>query len=177
MSMYRILTGMMLVCIALVSPCRGDESGTKLLGKVTELLEKHDAAYSAQDVQGIMKTYVSGPQIFLMGTGPGEIYRGQEGIKNAYREFFTKFEKGTAAVSYDWVSAGSRGDMAWFAAQSRITGKVKGEVKEVSLNLSGTLQKQKGSWRFLSAHFSRLGVAPAPAEQPMPIEPAQEQPK
>ena len=135
-----------------------------LLNQVTTLLEQHDAAFAAQDLKGVMKTYVSGPQIFLMGTGPGEIYRGPEGIEGAYNQFFTKFEKGTVAFTYNWVSAGSKGDLAWFAAEYTIKGKVKGETKEIGVNVSGTLQKQKGKWYILAMHFSRLGVMPEPNE-------------
>jgi ketosteroid isomerase-like protein len=139
-----------------------EDQGTKLLGEVTALLGQHDAALAAQDLKGVMKTYVSGNKIFLMGTGPGEIYRGREGIEGAYSQFFTKFEKGTAGFTYNWVSAGSRYDMAWFAAEYMIKGKVKDGMKEVAINVSGTLQKEKGKWRILAMHFSRLGVVDEP---------------
>jgi ketosteroid isomerase-like protein len=138
-----------------------------LLDQVTALLKQHDTAFTAQDIKGLMKTYVSGPQIFLMGTGPGEIYRGPEGIEGAYNQFFTKFDKGTVAFTYNWVSAGSMGDLAWFAAEYTIKGAVKGEGKELEINLSGTLQKQKGKWHILAMHFSRLGVM-AEANEPQP---------
>lgn len=136
----------------------------KLLNQVTTLLGQHDAAFAAQDLKGVMKTYVSGPQIFLMGTGPGEIYRGQEGIEGAYNQFFTKFKKGTVEFVYNWVSAGSMGDFAWFAAEYTIKGKVNEEAKEIEINLSGTLQKQKDRWHILAMHFSRLGVMAEPNE-------------
>jgi len=112
-----------------------------------------------------MNTFVAGPEIFVMGTGPGEIYRGREGVEGAYNQFFTTFDKGSVTFHYDWVSAGSRGDMAWFAAEGTIKGKVKDQAKEIGVNLSGTLLKQKGGWRFLAIHFSRLGVAAGPAEE------------
>lgn len=139
-----------------------EDQGAKLVGQVTALLEQHDAAFDAQDIKGIMKTYVSGKQIFLMGTGPGEIYRGREGIEGAYTQFFNKFEKGSAGFTYNWVSAGSRHDLAWFAAEYTVKGKVKGETKEVAFNVSGTLQQEKGKWRFFALHFSRLGVTNEP---------------
>jgi ketosteroid isomerase-like protein len=167
MNLHRVLTGMALFFFAAVSPCLAENDGTKLLGQVTALLKRHDAAFAAQDIKGVMKTYVSGPQIFLMGTGPGEIYRGSEGIEKAYSQFFTKFEKGSVEFEYHWVSAGSRGDLAWFAAEYAITGKIKDEIKEIGINLSGTMQKQKGKWRILAMHFSRLGV-PAQPDEPQP---------
>jgi ketosteroid isomerase-like protein len=145
----------------MVSPCLAADAGAKLKAQVTELLERHDAALSAQDIKGVMKTYVSGPEIFLMGTGPGEIYRGTEGVEGAYNQFFTRFELGTLGIKYDWVSAGSLGDLAWFGAEGTIKAKVKDATKEIGINVSGTLRKQKGVWRFVAMHFSRLGVPAA----------------
>jgi hypothetical protein len=165
MAMQRILMGVVLVCLAAVSPCLAEDAGAKLTRQVTNLLEKHDAAFSAQNVKGVMKTFIKGPQIFLMGSGPGEIYRGEDGVEAAYRQFFTRFDKGSLKFSYNWVSAGSRRDMAWFAAECTINATVKGEKKELGLNISGTLLKVKGEWRFIAVHFSRLGVAAQPVEE------------
>lgn len=165
MLVNRIFMVIVLMCLAVASPCLAEDQGAKLVGQVTALLGQHDAALAAQDLKGVIKTYVSGDQIFLMGTGPGEIYRGKEGIEGAYSQFFTKFEKGTAGFTYHWVSAGARCDLAWFAAEYTIKGKVKDEMKEVAINVSGTLQKQKGKWRILAMHFSRLGVAAEPDQQ------------
>jgi ketosteroid isomerase-like protein len=163
MAVYRILTVFVLICLAVASPCLAEDVGTKLTGQVTALLKQHDAAFSAQDVKGVMKYYITGPEIFLMGTGPGEMYRGREGVEGAYNQFFSRFDKGSLAFTYDWVSAGSRGDMAWFATEWLVKGKLKGEVKELKFNVSGTLLKKKGEWRIVAMHFSRLGVKPESA--------------
>ncbi|MRR59005.1 MAG: hypothetical protein EG824_12450 [Deltaproteobacteria bacterium] len=165
MAMYRIFMGIIFICLASASPCLAAKEGTKLVGQVTTLLEQHDAALSAHDIKGIMQTYVAGPEIFLMGTGPGEIYRGLEGVAGAYSQFFTRFEMGSMGFSYDWVSAGSRGDVAWFSAEGKIKASKKDQTREIGFNLSGTLQKQKGKWRFVAMHFSRLGVAAESEEQ------------
>jgi ketosteroid isomerase-like protein len=154
-----------MVCLAAVSPCLAEDAGVKLIDQVTALLKQHDAALSSQNIQAVMQTYVKGPHTFVMGTGPGEIYRGEQGIKGAYSQFFTRYEKGSLRYTYNWVSAGSMGDVAWFAAEGIIKGKVKGEVKELGVNLSGTLQKQKGAWRFIAMHFSRLGVTAEPVKK------------
>jgi ketosteroid isomerase-like protein len=165
MKRVRILLLVVLMGLVAALPALAEDGGAKLTGQVTALLQQHDAAFAAQDLKGVMKTFVAGPEIFLMGTGPGEIYRGKEGVEGAYRQFFTKFEKGSVAVTYDWVSAGSRGDLAWFAAEGTIKGKEKDQTGEIGVNISGTLLKQKGGWRFLAVHFSRLGVTAEPAEE------------
>ena len=166
MKMHRLLMGIALLFFTMVAPCFAENAETELLNQVASLLKQHDEAFAAQDIQGVMKTYISGPQIFLMGTGPGEIYRGTEGVEGAYNQFFTKFEKGTATFTYPWLSAGSMNDFAWFAAEYTIKGKVKGEMKEVEFNVSGTLQMQEGKWHILAMHFSRLGVPEEPNQPP-----------
>lgn len=164
MKMHRMLMSIVLFFFAMSSPCFADKADTELLDQVTALLKRHDAAFAAQDLKEVMETYISGPQIFLMGTGPGEMYREPEGVEAAYSTFFTKFEKGTVGFNYNWVSAGSMGDLAWFAAEYTIKGKVKDEMKEVGFNVSGTLQRQEGNWHILAMHFSRLGVSTEPDE-------------
>jgi len=165
MVVHRILAVVVLICLAVASPCLADKDGAKLTGQVSALLAQHDKALAAQDITGIMKTYLAGPEIFLMGTGPGEIYRGQEGVSGAYNQFFTRFDKGSLSVTYDWVSAGFRGDVAWFCAEGTMKGMVKDTMKEMGVNFSGTLLKQKGTWRFVAMHFSKLGVMAEPQEQ------------
>ena len=81
MVVHRILAVVVLICLAVASPCLADKEGAKLTGQVTALLAQHDKALAAQDIKGIMKTYMAGPEIFLMGTGPGEIYRGRKGSR------------------------------------------------------------------------------------------------
>jgi ketosteroid isomerase-like protein len=166
MKIYQCVVVVALMFLTAVSPCFAEDAGAKLTGEVTALLKQHDAAFSAQDIKGVMQTFVAGPEIFVMGTGPGEIYRGKEGVEAAYNQFFTKFDKGAVNFSYTWVSAGSKDNMAWFAAEGVIKGKAKGEMKEMGFNLSGTLAKEKNKWSFVAMHFSRLGVMAEPTEAP-----------
>lgn len=154
----RAVVLMVLVCFALASPAWAAQEGSTMDTEVKALLEQHDKAFSDHDVKGVMATYASGSELVLMGTGPGEVYAGKEGIENAYSQFFTKFDAGTLKVDYEWISAHSKGDVAWFAAESRASATVKGEKKELGFNTSGTLVKEGGKWRFVALHFSRLGA-------------------
>lgn len=138
-------------------PVSGDmprKEDAKLKAQVLALLEHHDTAFSAHDLRGVMKTYMSGSEILLMGTAPGEVYRGKEGVEEAYSEYFTNFDKGALSFNYNRVFAGSKHDIAWFAAEGTVKIKVKDELKVIGFNLSGTLSKQKGEWRFITRHFS-----------------------
>jgi ketosteroid isomerase-like protein len=153
------------LCITLASPCLAKQKGANVNADVKMLVELHNKAFNAQDLKGIMGTYASVPEIVLMGTGPGESYRGEEAIGSAYNQFFTKFDANTLNFKYDWIAVGSRGEMAWFAVTTHMESILKTEKKEREINMSGTLMKVKGKWRIVSMHFSRLGVEESHPEQ------------
>ena len=145
-------------CLALVSPCLAKEGGSNIMVEVKAVVEQHNKAFNAQDLKGVMTTYASDPNTVLMGTGPGEAYAGDEAIGGAYDQIFTRFDANTLSFKYDWICAGSMGNVAWFAVTMTFEGTVNKEKKERAFNMSGTLRKEKGKWRFVSMHFSRLGA-------------------
>jgi ketosteroid isomerase-like protein len=147
-----------LVCLALASPCLAQQRETRASGEIKALLERHNQALNAHDLKGIMENYAPDPNIVLMGTGPGESYVGEEAIGGAYNQFFSRFEAKTLTFSADVAASGVRGNTAWFAANVKIDGIANNEKRERVFNMSGTLTKMKGKWRIVSLHFSRLGV-------------------
>jgi ketosteroid isomerase-like protein len=158
MVLKRVSVFMLLVCLALASPCMAQQRDTKVNAEVKALVEQHNKALGAQDLKGVMDTYSSDPSIVLMGTGPGESYAGEEAIGGAYNQLFTRFDANTLTFKYDWGSVGSKGNTAWFAVTTTIEGVVKNEKKERVFNMSGTLEKVKGKWHIVGLHFSRLGA-------------------
>jgi ketosteroid isomerase-like protein len=130
----------------------------KVNADVKAVVEQHYKALSAQDLKGVMDTYSFSPDVVLMGTGPGEVYVGDEAIGGAYDQIFGRFEPATLTFVYDWALAASMGNFAWFAVTVTIAGTVKNEKRERVLNMSGALEKMKGKWRFVGVHFSRLGA-------------------
>jgi ketosteroid isomerase-like protein len=89
-----------------------------------------------------------------MGTGPGELYQGREGVTAAYAKIFERFDKGALQFETVALAAGSHGDAAWFAATKKISGKFKNETREIGMNLSGTAVREKGGLRFVVLHHS-----------------------
>lgn len=163
MKRYWVL--MLIVFCSVASTCLAQQEATALVGEVRALLDQHDKAFIGQNAKGIMETYSSSPDIILMGTGPGEVYIGREGVEGAYTQFFTRFEPGSVSFDYVLVDAYSAGDAAWFGATSKVTATVKGEKKEFGFNVSGTMKKEEGKWRFVLMHFSRLGVVDQAEEE------------
>ncbi len=156
----------LLFCFALVSPCLAEQGDSKIMAAVKTVMEQHNKAFIAQDLKGVMTLYASDPNTFLMGTGPGEAYVGDEAIGGAYDQLFTRFEANKLSNKYDWIAAGSKGNLAWFAVTITMEGTLNKEKKERAFNMSGTLLKEKGKWRILTLHFSRLGAEEQPAAEP-----------
>jgi ketosteroid isomerase-like protein len=166
MVLKRGLMFALLFCFALVSPCLAKQGDSKIMAEVKAVMEQHNKALNSQDLKGVMTLYASDPNTVLMGTGPGEAYVGDEAVGGAYNQLFTRFEANSLSFKYDWITAGSKGNLAWFAVTTTMEGTVNKEKKERTFNMSGTLLKKKGKWRILSMHFSRLGAEQQPAVEP-----------
>jgi uncharacterized protein (TIGR02246 family) len=158
MALTKSILLVMLLSMILAGNCLAQPGNIKTNADVKALIERHFNALNAHDLKGVMETYAASPDAVLMGTGPGEVYLGDEAIGGAYAQFFTRFDPNTLSFSYDWILTASRGNFAWFAVTTTITGTVKNEKRERVLNMSGTLEKVKGKWRVVSVHFSRLGA-------------------
>jgi uncharacterized protein (TIGR02246 family) len=158
MVLKRILLIGLLFCLAIVSPSLAKQGDSKVMSAVQALVEQHNKALNAHDLKGVMTTYASDPNTVLMGTGPGEAYVGDEAIGGAYNQIFTRFEPNTISFKYDWITVGSKGNMAWFAVATTMEATVNAEKRERAFNMSGTALNEKGKWRILSIHFSRLGA-------------------
>jgi ketosteroid isomerase-like protein len=161
MVLKRSLLIVLLLSLALVSPCLakgGKGVATKITPVAQAVIEEHNKALNAQDIKGVMNTYSDDPNCVLMGTGPGESYVGDEAIGGAYDQIFTRFEANSLSFKYDWIATGSKGGLAWFAVTTTMEGTVNKEKRERTFNMSGALQKEKGKWRIVSLHFSRLGA-------------------
>ena len=166
MGLKRCLMVMFLFCFVLVSPCLAKREAPKMMAEVKAVMEQHNKALNAQDLKGVMTLYASDPNTVLMGTGPGEAYVGDEAVGGAYNQLFTRFEANSLSFKYDWITAGSKGNLAWFAVTTTMEGTVNKEKKERAFNMSGTLLKEKGKWRILSLHFSRLGAEQQSVAEP-----------
>jgi uncharacterized protein (TIGR02246 family) len=122
--------------------------------KIRALLKKHDEAFADHDLKGVMETLTE--KATIMGTGPGEIWRGPEEIKTAYEHFFEGFDKGEQKFEYQFKIGDAGDDMGWLMASGNVTGKKEGKEIVFPLNLSLTVAKDAGNWKIAAMHFSTL---------------------
>jgi len=154
--MIRAFAAVVTVFFLMVGPCLAQQTGSEVAPEIKGLLKTHEEAFRNKDMQGIMDLYAPGPETVLLGTGPGERWTGEEEIKDAYMHFFENFD--TSESKLTWLSADSRGDVAWLSAMVRYTYYLKNEKTEFGINLSAVLEKTDGKWRFVALHFSNLAA-------------------
>lgn len=134
--------------------------------EVKAVLNQHDEAMGKQDLKTLLSLYADDPTIVMMGTGPGEFWKGKAEVETAYKEFLKDFKAGSLKHQCTDTSGGHQGDVAWLVASCDMQDITPdGQKREYVLNVSTVLKKEKGSWKFQTLHFSNLtsGDAPPPA--------------
>lgn len=136
--------------------------------EVKAVLNQHDEAMNQHDIKALMMLYADDPGIALMGTGPGEFWKGKAAIEEAYKQFFQDFKAGTFKHECPEASSGRDGNVAWVIASCNMQDATPdGETREYVLNVSGVLKKEKGGWKFETLHFSNLTGDDMPPQEEM----------
>ena len=152
----------------LTVPVWAAEETEKLSDELRAVLRQHDEALNQHNLKAIMALYVDAPNIAMMGTGPGEFWRGREAVENAYQAFIDDFKAGSMSYECPERAVGKHGDAAWFAASCDMKDTTPDdESREYSLNVSGVLVNTAEGWRYQMMHFSNLagGDMPPPEEE------------
>jgi uncharacterized protein (TIGR02246 family) len=130
------------------------EEANPELDQVRALLRKHDEAFTAHDMDGVLACFTE--KAAIMGSGPGEIWSGPDEIKVAYEHFFEGFDTGEQKFEYQFRIGGLTSDMGWMMTAGNIEGKKGGKEFAFPLNLSLTVAKKEGNWLVAAMHFSTL---------------------
>ena len=137
--------------------------------EIKAVLQKHDEAMDKQDLKALLALYADDPTIAMMGTGPGEFWKGKAEVEAAYKEFLKDFKAGSLKHQCADTSGGHHGEVAWLVASCNMQDTTPaGQTREYVLNVSAVLKQEKGSWKFQTLHFSNLtgGDAPPTAATP-----------
>ena len=145
------------------------------------VLRQHHDALNKQDLKALMALYADNPNVALMGTGPGEFWKGKAAIEETYKHFFETFKAGSLTHDCPEATGGEEGNDAWLMASCVMKDQdPSGEAREFELNVSAVLKKEKAGWRVQALHTSNLAddagppseedavpaTAPAPAATP-----------
>ena len=131
--------------------------------EVKAVLNQHDEAMKKQDLKALLSLYADDPTIAMMGTGPGEFWKGKAEVETAYKEFLKDFKAGSLKHACQDTSGGHQGDVAWLVASCTMQDTTPdGKAREYALNVSAVLKKEKDGWKFQTLHFSNLTGGDAP---------------
>jgi ketosteroid isomerase-like protein len=133
------------------------------IDEIREVLITHDKALSDKNIDGIMSTFSSKPTTVMLGTGAEERWMGQQEIRTAYTEITKDYDAGTLQTDCAaWKTGGSdeSGTMAWLGAVCNCKDSLKGKAREYKLNVSATMEKQDGKWKFVALHMSNAAPPP-----------------
>jgi uncharacterized protein (TIGR02246 family) len=131
--------------------------------KLKALLDSYTKAFSAHDLEGVLKHFTA--DAVVIGTGAGEIWGGPEEIGKAYQNFFQVFDKGKQSAEQLFVDSNIIGGMAWLLAMTKMKITKGGKTDEFGLNSSLVFERQDGNdWRIRVMHFSNVTPG-APAKR------------
>jgi ketosteroid isomerase-like protein len=130
--------------------------------EIRQMLAQHDKALSDKNLDALMGTFSSEADPVVLGTGTEEKWVGRQEIRAAYTEIFKDHDPGTLEGSCDWKTGGAddTGTMAWLAAICAYKDSFQGKVREYNLNVSGSMKKENGNWRFVMLHMSNAFTPP-----------------
>ena len=147
------------------SAARSDETGAKpSVDEIREVLVALDKALSDKNLDAVMATFSTDPNTVVLGTGIEERWVGPQQIRAGYSEIFKDYDPGTLQANCDWRTGGGddNGTMAWLAASCDTKDSLKGKTREHRMNVTGTVVKQDGKWRFVALHMSNASQPPVP---------------
>ena len=166
MNKTQVLLAAIVSCI-LTAPTGAAEppKADPVIEDIKAVLRRHDEAINKQDMKAATELYADNSDVTLMGTGPGEFWKGKAEVENAYKEFLKDFKAGSLKHQCSDTSSGHHGEVAWLVASCNMQDTTPaGQTREYVLNVSAVFTKEKEGWKFQTLHFSNLtgGEAPPP---------------
>ncbi len=125
---------------------------TQIEKEVKDWLNAYAKAYEKKDLNALMSMIAPDATTVFVDSDPQGRHVGADAIKNAYQTEFGQIQ--SVVLEYTWLSASSKGDLAWFATE--LTAKVDlGKEKfQVPGRWTGVLEKRGGKWLIIQSHFS-----------------------
>lgn len=130
---------------------------------IRQVLAAHDKALNDKNLDGVMNTFSTDGNTVVFGTGAEERWMGPQEIRAAYTEIFKDYDPGTLKTDCaGWKTGGSdeTGQMAWLAATCYAQDSLQGRTRDYKMNVSATVAKQNGQWRFVMLHMSNAYEGP-----------------
>ena len=133
------------------------EPKVKASEELRAVVRQHHDALNKHDLKALMALYADSPNVALMGTGPGEFWKGKAAIEEAYQHFFETFKAGSLKHDCPDISGSEEGNNAWLMASCDMKDSdPSGQTREFGFNVSAVLKKEKAGWRVQAVHTPQV---------------------
>lgn len=126
-------------------------------------MDAHDTVKSyfdslvAGDASRLIGMMSSANHFVKIGTDAGEFVEGSETAADYYEHLAASASDFTIALEH--LNVQERGNVAWFYTRQVWNLKWQGVYEELAIRMTGVLEKETGSWRFVQIHAS-VGCTP-----------------
>jgi len=120
-----------------------------------ETVKSYFDALVAGDAQRLLELISSADYYVKIGTDEGELVEGGRNAIDYYQHHVASTEDFT--LEFECLDVQERDTVAWFYTQQIWRLKWQGVFEELSMRMTGVLEKENGKWKFVQIHAS-LGL-------------------
>jgi uncharacterized protein (TIGR02246 family) len=143
-----VLGASLIPCVATAGPAATAKA------EIRALEDRFAAAFNAKDLDGIMKVYEPGPDLFVFDVVPPRQYVGSDAYRKDWQTFLATF-KGPIKVTVSDLDIFADGNMGYSHSIQHVTGTdTKGKPVEFAVRVTDVYRKVAGAWLIVHAHVS-----------------------
>ena len=120
-----------------------------------QTVEAYFAALTTGDANRLLALISPAEHFVKIGTEPGECVEGGGGAAQYYHHHVASTRDFT--IDTEHLDVQERDSVAWFYTRQQWRLKWQGQYEELSLRLTGVLEREAGAWKFAQIHAS-IGV-------------------
>lgn len=122
--------------------------------EIQALEDQFAAAFNAKDLDGIMKVYAPGPNLFVFDVTPPRQHVGWDDYRKDWQSFLATF-KGPIKATVNDLAIFADGSMGYSHSIQHVTGTdMKGKPVEFAVRVTDVYRKIKGQWLIVHEHVS-----------------------
>ena len=120
--------------------------------EVKTILRSFTDTYRNRDMKAFFECIAPDADVVMYGTGADEKCIGPEQIRIQIERDWAQSE--SAVLLFDWTTVSSLGPVAWTAVDGELRFKAGGKDETFPARATFVLEKRKGRWLIVQAHFS-----------------------
>lgn len=120
--------------------------------EIKALVEDVWKEYARKDIDACLGLWTSDPDLVAIGTGLDELRLGPEELRSGLERDFEQAEN--IEITTEWLRISAAGNVAWSAANVRLTATVSGDTATLLCRLTNVYEKRNGTWRIMLLHLS-----------------------